>query len=1029
MAIVGMALTLVGCWKSEATPDSQSPSHEAPRFEDQTAALGLHIPAATRTYDLCAGVAFVDWDLDGAADIFVTDEIGTSTLWRNSGGPTPSFEDVTEAAGLLALGPGSAFSCVLAADLVGDTAPDLLLIGPEDASFVLLEGRSGAAYVDVSSTHVDAPRARYYGAAAEDIDGDGDLDVALARFRARSPTPRQGECRGLILLENDFGILRDATPDAVPSDGGCSLVSMFTDFDEDGDVDLVQINDYGPLFGGNVPLVNGGLDDKGRFQCSVAKAGSGLAARVYGMGMAVGDINGDGERDYFITSLGDDALLIGLGQGRYEDATATWGAGAPLGERGRRFKWGTVIADLDSDGRDDIVTAAVNGGPQNSAPKDVGAGGLAPWSDTLQERSILLWNSGEPPLEDVTEAAGLGRLDTALGLAAGDIDHDGRVDLLVGALDAVRLYRNVGPRGRWLEVVLRGTVSNSAAIGARVHARCGEVSCLREVGASGSLGSTSEAAVHLGLGACPGPAQVEVRWPSGWVETHEIVELDRRITLEEPRWLALSATSAPADGATTVTVTVRSAPGADAPVVRVHGDHGLSDPLPLEPVGGVWEGALVAPATPGQSAVTVDGFPAAARVRWTAAQNVGWAVWPSNAPSGAALRVGAQLPGVDGELGLEVTSAETAGVEAVEGGFQAIVTPAAGAVSTILQATVDGVPYGAPRVLTITPGVDALASQFSLSPTWLGPADSSVRLYVWPRDATGFDSIGIDATAIEVLADGAPLTPGIDFEQLGSSFFAEVPAGRFDPPTRLTVRVGEVTLSQAATLRSVVGGDARMPLDTGQSTFVFLDRAGSSGVDAIVPLVFALLDKDGQRVTLPALDQLVFETEGCERVDAPIQPGGGSFFDFTVHMRLTAGPGELARARLLLEGSPTLEATLPLRAIAPTPPALEWTEIDVVDATNGDPTALHPGGDDILLRLRPQTENGTLAGSGYGLSAMAAHLEADPLRHIGYGWYELRLTPPESECRAELRLTHSYTDTVLVIPLEFPAGATAPCGP
>ncbi len=1023
---LGLALVLSACKTSVVRHANDLPG---PRFEESASARGLAVAETPRSLDLCAGVAFVDWDDDGHVDVLATDEFGPTRLWRNVGPPTFTFAEATAESGLADALPGA--TCVFVADLVGDKAKEVLLMGPSAAGLALLEGHVGQPYRDITATQLEAPRHRYFGAAAGDPDGDGRLDLVLSRLTTNHPEARPDDCLGLVLLRNRDDVLAWA-PDETPPLPGCSFAGAFLDVDADGDVDLIQVNDYGPAFHPNSVVLNDGLDPAGKLRWKAAPLALGLRSAVYGMGLAVGDVNGDGLLDHFMTSIGRDVLLLGRPDGTVADMTEPFRAGSELGDGGRRFKWGTAIVDVDNDGFDDILAVAANqGGGQSTEQFTQPGRTLATWSSSVAQRPLLLRGSATPPLEDVARAAGLGDLDTAIGLAVGDLDRDGGADLLVGSLNTVRLFRNVGTRGHFVQLVLRGTVSNRDAAGTSVSATCGDRTTTHAHVLGGSVGSSSEPMVHVGLGACSGPIVLDLRWPSGLRERRVVGDLDRRVVLEEPQWLSLSAASAPADGQSSVTVTLRPVEPLKAlPRLRVDGaaagDYAFA---PTE--DGAFVGTLIAPATPGESVLTLpnlDGVSAHPRIRWRAPASVRWAIpWAQARPS-APLRVGATLLDAaglptDGVASIEVTGAELVpSVATSASSVVASVVPSAAATQLTLRARRNGQPWGEPRVVPLAARVDLDYTRVHVTPNWVEQPQTLTVTAVL-RDATGSEVDDLDASELTLLVAGAPISPPASFRRAGSVYLAELDSRTLVLPTELRVRAAGSTPAQSARVRLWSAAAAVGALSAERSKLAFMDRYAPGDGEVVLPLLLTLTDSDGQRINERVLSLATYETVGCELVAAPARLNGVSAFHHAGHVRVTGPVGSTASVTLWLNGVKTnVSASIPIVSPTPTAPALELTRVSLFDPETYESVDAIDGPRPLLLRVEMMDGNGNLAGSGLGVSVTSTSLALDATAYVGYGRYEARFQAPSGRCQGSIEVQAGASGSR--ISLQVPAGST-----
>jgi hypothetical protein len=479
------------------------------------------------------GAAFLDFDRDGRLDIYLVNgwrlegaavaDRGRNALYR--GRPDGTFEDVTGKAGVS--GEGRWGSGVAAADQDGDGWTDLLVtnFGPN----LLYRNRRDGTFEDVAARVGIAAPGWNTGAAFFDADADGDLDVYIAAYIdctlddvlraqrtldwkslekvAAGPFGMKGAADHFFRAEPG-GRFVDVTVAAGFEDRALAFgfAVRAADFDGDGDQDVFVANDSDA----NYYFRNEG---GGRFQelgllagCALNAAGSAQAS----MGVAAGDVNGDGHLDLFITTFAEDTSTLhrGLGNGLFEDVSAAWGLVQPTYVP---LSWGAALADFDLDGDLDLAVANGHIYPQVDRHPQV--------NQTYAQRNTIFENRGQS-FADVTAAAGPGfeMVRSSRGLAAGDYDQDGDVDLLYTSLDTPpALLRNDGRPGSWLTVVLEDAAGPLSVVGARVTVTAGGKTQRRDVAAGDSYMSTHDPRPHFGLGGAERVERVEVRWPDGGV--------------------------------------------------------------------------------------------------------------------------------------------------------------------------------------------------------------------------------------------------------------------------------------------------------------------------------------------------------------------------------------------------------------------------------------------------------------------------------------------------------------------------------
>ncbi len=505
-----------------------------------------------------AGVAWLDYDRDGLLDVYLPNgwklagsaivEKGRNALYRNRGDGT--FEDVTDRAGVG--GEGGWTTGVAVADFDQDGFPDILVTA--FGANLLYRNRGDGTFENVARrAGIESPGWNT-GAAFFDADGDGDLDLYIAAYidcslqdvlAARPTLDWKGVDKvafgpfGLPGAPDHFfrsdgaGRFEEATGSAGLEDRALAFGFGVRagDWDRDGDAELYVANDSDA----NYLYRNEG---RGRFLetalWSGAAFGSEGAAQA-GMGIASGDPDGDGFLDLFVTNFAEDynTLYRGDGGGFFRDVTEEAGVAGPTFEP---LSWGAAFADLDSDGDEDLVVANGHIYPQVDRHPELGA--------TYAQRNLLLENLGSGRFRDASGSAGpgFGVTLSSRGLAAGDYDNDGDLDLLISNLDAPpTLLRNDTPRrGSWLTVILEVPPGKGTAIGTVVTVKAGERTLIRDLESSGSYLSAEDPRLHFGLGGSKRVDRLEVRWPDRTRTVLTDLDADRFVTIRK-------ASSAPGD--------------------------------------------------------------------------------------------------------------------------------------------------------------------------------------------------------------------------------------------------------------------------------------------------------------------------------------------------------------------------------------------------------------------------------------------------------------------------------------------------
>lgn len=460
--------------------------------------------------DKVIGQAWGDYDNDGWPDLYVTDHNGRNTLYRNLGDGT--FE-ISPLSGSVALWSGYSSGASFV-DFDNDGWRDLYVLNWGEN--VLYRNINGERFENVTGTAGVGGNANSKTAAWGDYDQDGFVDLYVANWACypNCGRPSTGDTDRLYHNNRD-GTFTDVTPLLSSKVTGAGFVASFTDYDNDGDLDIYLVNDefINPI--GNGLWRNDGRGCDGWCFTEVSEDAR-ANTQLMGMGLATADYDNDGDQDFYFSNAGPMTLLQNQGNGTFADEAQTAGV-TSAGSIG----WGAVFLDYDNDGWQDLFVAV-----SETAEKE----GTA--------NNPLYRNAQNGSFEDVSAQSGVDDGGSTLGVATADYDRDGRLDLLVGNTDSgYALYQNQSNSDHhWLalDLVGGGTV-NRDAIGARVFVTTADgLTQMQEIICGSSLGAGNELSLHFGLEAHDRVETLQIVWPNGLTQSFDNISADRRITLAYP---------------------------------------------------------------------------------------------------------------------------------------------------------------------------------------------------------------------------------------------------------------------------------------------------------------------------------------------------------------------------------------------------------------------------------------------------------------------------------------------------------------
>ena len=477
-----------------------------------------------------AGIAIADFDGDGWQDIFLPNADSDQLYMGRS---DMRFDDESD----LRLPPESDIGVgATPVDIDGDGDLDVFVAVHSAPNRVLLNDGSGV-FSDAGSDWLQGQIRLSHGSSWADIDGDGDLDVYVANYGnwddgwlSEVPSSPTVEYRDVLWLnEGVLGFVNaDERLGSMNPAGAFTFASGFWDIDDDGDLDVLAANDFRFEYEWAEPVRF--LENEGGHFFD-ADPSVGLDLEVEGMGLAVGDLNGDDVLDVVVQAWSTHMMLSDGSGGYFESAAAR---GITSGSK-QDVGWGVSLADMNNDGRMDIPVAygllppdEVSMGPM---PEFI-IGDMLNMNWVRQPDAFYLQDA-EGSFSDVAEAWGLDHEGIARGLLTVDLNRDGFLDLISRDLwGPTRVYLSRCDESAWSSISLRQSGPNPFGVGSKITVRAGDVTQIRYIEAgSSSLSSGGPPLAHVGLGMADEIDRIDIQWPDGAVSSIDSVSTRSQLVI------------------------------------------------------------------------------------------------------------------------------------------------------------------------------------------------------------------------------------------------------------------------------------------------------------------------------------------------------------------------------------------------------------------------------------------------------------------------------------------------------------------
>jgi len=546
-------------------------SSESSIFTDVSETSGVLFLHTSGDYftNIGGGVAIIDYNNDGWDDIFIPNSVGENTLYQNNKDLT--FTDVAKAAGIN--DPSASAHGACSADYDNDQDSDLFVTGYGTSK--LFENNGDGTFIEITKSGVFDPDSsfRTTGCAWGDYDKDGFLDLLLTRWIVQSSESPEAflthdfskASRPLYLFHNNgdgtftnvTSLLGDVniSPSNVNSIG---FQPKFFDYNNDGNLDIFIVNDFGRYHQPNVLWRNDGALPNGDWIFTDVSEPTQTDTAFFGMGVAVGDYDNDEDLDLYITNMGANILLQNKGD-FFANETLSAGVSAEQlvdsvesessiedsgsMETGMEISdftevivmeefqnqnmmnipiaWGTIFFDYDNDGFLDLYV--VRGHMSNE-----------PLMNT-QQPNKLFRNNGDGSFLDVSHTSGIDDPGFGRGVAYADFNNDGCLDIYLVNIDQMgKLFvNNCDSKNNFLVIDTIGTESNTDGIGARIKVVTDSGIFTREVTSGGSHISQNMLQAHFGLGESSEVSLIEIIWPSGIVQELIDIPANQILTVTE----------------------------------------------------------------------------------------------------------------------------------------------------------------------------------------------------------------------------------------------------------------------------------------------------------------------------------------------------------------------------------------------------------------------------------------------------------------------------------------------------------------
>ncbi len=492
-------------------------------FEEVSAEIGLDYVYPGNGFQMAgAGLMVIDVNNDGWEDFFQSGGVFDSKLWINNHGV---FEDATEEYALDGLS-GYFIQGAISLDFNNDGFQDFFIVNSgtgmamgDKYSPVLLENIEGKSFKIIKMDQIIAP-GNFSSAAVGDFNNDGFTDIYLTNYVATMGVLLDStgveigyktSCfeNKLLLNKNGQAFIESAKEFGI-NDGGCGLSATFTDVDNDGDLDLLLLNDFGEWTGeGNKFFRN----EYPKNHFSDLSDSTGFNHKMYGMGIGTYDYNLDGRLEYYITNIGENYLFNYNGSTFEDNAKnlkidATYSYGKTKGT-----SWSGLFFDVEFDG--DLYLFVSKGNVLTIVPKTA-----------ISDANLFFLNEGGE-FKNVSNSSGVNDILSHHGAIIFDYDHDGDLDIISSVVklpwgpfankeQKLKVYKNNTPTKNWIGIKLIGESGiNKDCFGCKVLFQQDTIQMISQVDGSSGHASQSTRILYFGLNNAKKIDKITVLWTDG----------------------------------------------------------------------------------------------------------------------------------------------------------------------------------------------------------------------------------------------------------------------------------------------------------------------------------------------------------------------------------------------------------------------------------------------------------------------------------------------------------------------------------